>query len=150
MPRPKPTLATILASFTAKYTVLPSGCWEWQRGKSPKGYGQFHEGHHTVFAHRWAYQHFIGPIADGLVLDHLCRNHACVNPAHLEPVTIGENLARGIKANALKTVCKHGHPYTPENTIARANGKRCCRKCFYAGNLARYHARKRDEHGTAA
>jgi thiol-disulfide isomerase/thioredoxin len=29
-------------------------------------------------------------------IDHLCRNRACLNPDHLEPVTIRENLLRGL------------------------------------------------------
>lgn len=34
---------------------------------------------------------FVGPIPEGLHLDHLCRVRRCVNPAHLEPVTQAEN-----------------------------------------------------------
>jgi hypothetical protein len=51
-------------------------------------------------AHRFAYLEFVGPIPDGLVLDHLCRNKKCVNPDHLEPVTNAENLRRGRVARA--------------------------------------------------
>ena len=46
-------------------------------------------------AHRWSYQHHIGPVPEGLVLDHLCRVRHCVNPDHLEPVTSRENTLRG-------------------------------------------------------
>ncbi|MGH9151353.1 MAG: HNH endonuclease [Acidimicrobiales bacterium] len=35
---------------------------------------------------------------EGLTLDHLCRDRRCVNPAHLEPVTVAENLRRGHRA----------------------------------------------------
>lgn len=31
-------------------------------------------------------------------IDHLCRNRSCVNPEHLEPVTRGENIRRGLLA----------------------------------------------------
>ena len=27
------------------------------------------------------------------------------------------------------TACKHGHPFTPENTRIKANGCRCCKTC---------------------
>jgi hypothetical protein len=70
-------------------------CWLWQAGKCA-GYGRFFvPGSRPVPAHRWAYEALVGPIPDGLVIDHLCRNPACVNPAHMEPVTIVENVRRG-------------------------------------------------------
>jgi len=48
----------------------------------------------SVHAHRFAYEELVGPIPEGLDLDHLCRNKTCVNPAHLEPVTRAENVRR--------------------------------------------------------
>jgi hypothetical protein len=47
------------------------------------------------YAHRLANGHFVGPIPNGLVIDHTCRESACVNPAHLEAVSNAENLRRG-------------------------------------------------------
>jgi hypothetical protein len=75
-----------------------SGCWLWTAHVSPTtGYVQFRIGGRAgkmVLAHRWAYEHFVGPIPAGLQLDHLCRIRHCVNPVHLEPVTAAENRRR--------------------------------------------------------
>ena len=72
-------------------------CWNWTAGTSAKGYGCFRLGGHDgkrTSAHRVAYELLVGPIPDGLELDHLCRNRRCVNPDHLEPVTGDENKRR--------------------------------------------------------
>lgn len=109
-----------------------TGCWEWTGGRS-HGYGSFwaQDGNHR--AHRWLYCKLVGPVADDLVLDHLCRVRHCVNPDHLEPVPNGENVRRGDNANALKTHCPQGHAYTTANTLARVRtegwASRHCREC---------------------
>lgn len=76
------------------WTEAPTGCWEWDGTLSVEGYGVFRENYRQIKAHRWTYEQFVGPIPDGLTIDHLCRNRRCVNPAHLEPVTAGENARR--------------------------------------------------------
>ncbi len=77
-----------------------SGCWLWQASLSESGYGRIDRG----YAHRVGYELYVGPVPDGLVLDHLCCVKQCVNPAHLEPITPGLNLARGILHNHLDEV----------------------------------------------
>lgn len=74
-----------------KYEIDENGCWIWQRGMYQGGYGHFRDN----YAHRASYEMHVGPIPDGLVIDHLCRVRACVNPSHMEPVTSGENTKRG-------------------------------------------------------
>src|SRR5690242_18719570 len=83
----------VKARFLAKIKVNPeSGCHEWQAYTDRDGYGCFWIKPTNYRAHRVAYELFVGPIPEGLVIDHLCRNRSCVNPAHLEPKTDLENL----------------------------------------------------------
>lgn len=76
-------------------------------------------------AHRWSYAVHVGPIPDGLDLDHLCRVRNCMNPEHLEPVTRQVNSARGEtgKHMADRTHCPQGHERTPENTYRNIKGR---------------------------
>lgn len=110
-----------------------TGCWIWQWTIARNGYGFTKVAGKTRHAHRVYYERHVGPVPDGLTLDHLYRNRACVNPAHLEPVTIRENTLRGegpSARNAAKTHCKYGHECTPENTHMRPSGSRSCRVCL--------------------
>lgn len=116
-------------------------CWVWQLGRNEDGYGLVADGGRSRKAHVVSYEQLVGPVPGGLELDHLCRVRACVNPTHLEPVTHDENIRRQLHVNALKTHCKHGHPFDEANTILRG-GKRSCRAC--ANRRSReYQARRR-------
>lgn len=86
------------------YTIdAETGCWEWLLFRDRFGYGKLmckrEDGRWAPRqAHRRSYEQHVGPIPEGLVLDHLCRNRGCINPAHAEPVTNAENLRRGANA----------------------------------------------------
>lgn len=121
-------MTTLEQRFMAKVFIFPDGCWLWIASTARGGYGQFNDGRTMRRAHRWAYEHFVGPIPEGLDLDHLCRVRACVNPAHLEPVTRSVNLKRGYAARGVRTHCAQNHAFTPENTFQRPRG-RGCRTC---------------------
>jgi len=103
-------------------------CWLWTAGLDSNGYGLFRLDERRLGAHVVSYGLLVGPIPDGLELDHLCRNRTCVNPEHLEPVTSKVNWERGesiTAINARKTHCIHGHEFTIENTYVWRGGRKC-------------------------
>lgn len=120
----------------------PDECWPWLGAKNKnEGYGVFclktTKPKRNLHAHRFAYQTIVGPVPEGLVLDHYRLNpgprnapcsRACVNPAHSEPATNKENILRGngITAScARRTACPSGHKYSGRNI----DGQRICRPC---------------------
>jgi len=84
----------LLERLTEKQTVTVAGCWEWAGTRQPSGYGAIYVEGRILRTHRVSYELLVGPIPEGLHLDHLCRNKACFNPEHLEPVTHVENMRR--------------------------------------------------------
>ena len=123
-------------SFFWSRTTKTESCWLWTGTKTSGGYGRILRGSKEMYAHRYSYEHFIGPIPDGLVIDHLCRVRHCVNPSHLEVVTLGENTRRGVgigngaRFQKNKTHCPKGHPYDAENTYHYKSARSCktCRR----------------------
>jgi hypothetical protein len=111
--------------------IVADGCWEWAGAHNRDGYGTAYTGTRPLGAHRVIYELLVGPIPEGLTIDHLCRNRGCVNPSHMEPVPKRVNLLRGVGVGALhaaKTHCVHGHPFDAENTRITSRG-RVCRQC---------------------
>lgn len=107
------------------------------------GYGQFHftptdhqEGRSTL-VHRIQWERANGPIPDGLQIDHLCHSQSycrggfscphrrCLTVAHLEVVTLAENMWR-----SRKLTCRRGHPYDDADVLVRPDSyRRRCAAC---------------------
>ena len=115
-------------------------CWTFNGARNADDYGAFRFEGATRLAHRVSYMVLVGPIPDGLELDHLCRNHSCVNPAHLEPVTGKENVHRGLHG-VLATHCPQGHAYEEADTYVHMR-RRYCRIC-HRQTIARFRARSK-------
>lgn len=133
--------------------VAESGCWLWHVGLTPDGYGSATLRLSSLApkykwrAHRLTYTLLVGPIPDGLQLDHLCRVRNCVNPTHLEPVTCLENVRRGTSSAfwLAKTHCPRNHPYDERNTGRSTKGGRICRACARDKMRARRAARAAEQ-----
>jgi len=79
---------TILSDFSELVQINPiTTCWRWCGSKHPDGYGVIG----STPAHRVAYLLFVGPIPDGMTVDHGCQNRLCLNPAHLSLKTLEDN-----------------------------------------------------------
>lgn len=106
------------------------GCWLWHGHKDKtSGYGTHWVANRAYKAHRAVYEAEVGPIPEGLALDHLCRRRLCVNPAHLEPVKQSVNERRKLWRNRTKQKrCKLGHDLHRHGRLTPAGGK-VCRIC---------------------
>lgn len=140
LPTPLRRLPNLLNSsrLWTRITWESSDCWIWTGGRNAQGYGVISLTaafvRYRYPAHRVLYERLIGPIPEGLQLDHLCRVHACVRPDHLEPVTNRENTMRGNAPMAVVArtgVCPRGHSLADAFTVKSGPqvGRRNCRPC---------------------
>lgn len=121
-----------------------SGCWLWLGALGHRGHPHINKSYGTQSGHRFIYQTLVGSVPQELVVDHWCNNPSCVNPDHLRPLTYQNNTLRSpitVAAKyAVRTHCKRGHEFTPENTLseARSNARIClaCRQAAAPQRIA--------------
>lgn len=107
-------------------------CWIFTGALTKGGYGKIWVKGKFLSPHRLSYEMFVGPIPEGLHMDHFkCQNRRCFNPLHVRPVTPRENALRSdspTALNAAKTKCPEGHEYD----FITAQGTRGCHICYAA------------------
>lgn len=76
----------------AGWTVTETGCWEFNGGRTGRGYGAVTLKGKQESAHRIAHELWVGPIPEGHMVRHKCDNRPCINPEHLETGTHEDNV----------------------------------------------------------
>jgi hypothetical protein len=101
-------------------------CWLWRGAIKENGYGKTSWEGKPAYSHRVVYTQLVGPIPEGLEIDHLCKVRNCVRPEHLRVTDRSGNNSN----RTLKTHCKNGHELVGDNVAIRGdNGGRRCRAC---------------------
>lgn len=134
---------------------LKGPCHIFRFGKhEPDGYGKTSSCGKQIFVHRYVWERDVGPIPDGMEIDHQCQVRGCCNVDHLRVVTRMVNATENIdgcawQVMAAKTHCPKGHPYDETNTYRYPNGRRTCRICDATAKKA-YKRRLREKRGVSA
>jgi len=111
-------------------TARQGECLVWTGHQNGYGYAQFKLKGKSVAVHRYAYERHVGPIPEGMQIDHLCHNRVCVEPAHLRAVTNKQNLENVSGAYASSSTgvrgvspIKGSHKFLAQVTHNRKNYK---------------------------
>lgn len=117
---PKPVLRRLYEKVTVD---LETGCWNWSAFTDRDGYGRFYVPERGMTpAHKVTYEHFIGPVPEGLILGHYKQGDKCTFHEHVRPITHAQNSAESDRI--LGDVCREGHLLTIENTYVGPRGYR--------------------------
>lgn len=151
------TTTEVVAALRARAVETDLGyvtpCLIWQDGQDAYGYPSVQVNGRWPKAFRVMYEALIGPIPDGLVLDHLCHtadptcsgrcaHRLCIEPTHGDPITRGLNTVRGHhprgpRPEAERFTCPSGHTKT-----RRESGALVCHVCDADRARARRAARR--------
>lgn len=110
------------------------GCLVWTGALTSSNYGAVRIAYTTYQAHRLSYRWFKGTLKAQDHVHHICGNRKCVKPSHLEAMHqlhhIQLERVNGVYRGKYSDVthCKHGHPFSDENTYHYKSG-RYCRTC---------------------
>lgn len=94
-----------------------TGCWLWRGARNPNGRPILSVKGKTKYAHRMAYETFVGSIGGALVC-HSCDNMACVNPAHLWLGTQQDNQKDKVRKGRQARGAKVGSAKLTETDVA--------------------------------
>lgn len=142
-------MPTTVERFMLKTEIADDGCWRWTGALYRlTGYAAFSdETRRMTYAHRWAYEHYVGPIPDGCQVDHLCHNRdascpggptclhrQCANPDHLRAVIQRDNMRACVERRG---TCRRGHKQDSDNVYVDRRGYRTCLDCVQITNTAK-------------
>ena len=126
-----------------KNVIGTSGCWRWLGAHTTDDRPEVMVNKKVWYVYRLLYVVEIGPIPEGLTLDHVvCQHGWCCNPHHCEPVTNSENVRRQLALRyADRTACPYGHSYE-EFRRWDSRGHPWCAACNIRKNAERDAQRK--------
>ena len=118
--------------------VTPEGCWIWGGDKSR--YGITNKEGKNLTAHRAVWEHFNGPIPEGMHVCHNCPggdNPGCCNPEHLWLGTNFDNHQDAVEKGRI-----HFGVHHPNSKLDDDKAREIFRRCHVDGetqaSIARY------------
>jgi hypothetical protein len=85
--------------------TTPGGCHPWTAKTNSDGYGAIRFKGRMVGAHRWGWEHYVGPIPVGMYVLHGCDQPSCqrIHPEHCHLGTHKQNMMEMAQRGRAKT-----------------------------------------------